>query len=210
MKIVLLLAALIALIGILIRFRKLMNLPEYPLYARQRGNTDAGVRYAFGLGLAPWSKESTRIHMFAYIRGIVFHLAIASSFIVLLITLFMPLQSLHPVWLYILGIITGLGALAGLTGLIERFTRTNLRYLSLPDDYIAVFLVTGFVSLAAFLCFNAGYLSLFYGWTALMLIYIPFSKITHFLYWFYTRYFFGYRFGHRGVLPHPIKMNGGI
>jgi hypothetical protein len=33
-----------------------------------------------------------------------------------------------------------------------------------------------------------------------MLIYIPFSKIRHLIYFFFSRFFFGVRFGWRGIL----------
>ena len=41
--------------------------------ARPKGNLQTGVLYAYTLGMAPWSKESTRRHAVAYLRGVVFH-----------------------------------------------------------------------------------------------------------------------------------------
>jgi len=44
-------------------------------------------------------------------------------------------------------------------------------------------------------------LILFFGMTTLFLIYVPFSKISHYLYYPFTRYFLGKTMGHRGVFP---------
>jgi hypothetical protein len=37
--------------------------------------------------------------------------------------------------------------------------------------------------------------------TTLFLIYVPFSKISHYLYYPFSRYFMGKTMGHRGVFP---------
>ena len=33
------------------------------------------------------------------------------------------------------------------------------------------------------------------------LFYVPFSKISHYVYWFFVRYYIGKHLGHRGVFP---------
>ena len=49
--------------------------------------------------------------------------------------------------------------------------------------------------------------------TAFFLMYVPFSKISHYLYYPFTRYYFGKTMGYRGVYPikrepepRPTKM----
>jgi hypothetical protein len=37
--------------------------------------------------------------------------------------------------------------------------------------------------------------------TAFFLVYVPFSKISHYLYYPFTRYYFGKSMGYRGVYP---------
>jgi hypothetical protein len=41
----------------------------------------------------------------------------------------------------------------------------------------------------------------FFVLTAFFLIYVPFSKISHYLYYPFTRYYFGKSMGYRGVYP---------
>ena len=37
--------------------------------------------------------------------------------------------------------------------------------------------------------------------TAFFLIYVPFSKISHYVYWFFARVLMGVKYGRRGVMP---------
>jgi hypothetical protein len=46
-----------------------------------------------------------------------------------------------------------------------------------------------------------GPLMIYFLLTALFLIYVPFSKISHYLYYPFTRYYFGRTMGYRGVYP---------
>jgi hypothetical protein len=46
-------------------------------------------------------------------------------------------------------------------------------------------------------------LPVFYVVGAVMLVYIPFSKIRHCVYFFYSKFFFGLSFGRRGVIGQP-------
>ena len=46
-------------------------------------------------------------------------------------------------------------------------------------------------------------LPVFYLGAAVMLVYIPFSKIRHCVYFFYSKFFFGLNFGRRGVIGQP-------
>ena len=45
----------------------------------------------------------------------------------------------------------------------------------------------------------------FLAWTSFFLIYVPFSKISHYLYYPFTRYWLGKTLGHRGSMP-PQKV----
>jgi hypothetical protein len=76
-----------------------------------------------------------------------------------------------------------------------------MRIISSPDDYIAMgmvllFLLTGMLAL---LGSEAGILAYFVI-AALFLIYEPFSKIRHYIYYPFARYFYGAAFGRRGVI----------
>lgn len=196
------LAGLLAgIYGITIRYtetkRRALPADKSPL----KGNPQHGIRYAFTLGMMPWAKESTRIHMIAYLRGIGFHIGIFAAIGALLIS---PLWGLLPAVLNtLLMIILAIGALLGAAGGIMRLAEPNLRGLSIPDDHFAVWLVTVWMAVSALAVWNEALLVTFYVLSAITLAYVPLGKIRHCLYFFFSRTFFGKFFGRRAVFPHP-------
>jgi hypothetical protein len=72
--------------------------------------------------------------------------------------------------------------------------------LSLPDDYASVFLTSLFAALASGTLIWPILLPAFYVVAGIMMAYIPISKIRHCVYFFYSKFFFGFNFGRRGVI----------
>ena len=204
----LLFSQLLALLGFLVGvfgiYRRYLETKKRALPADRsplKGNPSHGITYAFTAGMMPWAKESTRIHMIAYLRGIGFHVGIFAALGALIIS---------PFWSLLPGILTTLllwvliiGALLGAAGGVMRLAEHNLRGLSLPDDHFAVWLVTLFMAAAALALWNPAFLVSFYVISAVTLVYVPFGKIRHCLYFFFSRIFFGRFFGRRAVFPHP-------
>ncbi len=168
--------------------------------AAPKGDARAGALYAFSLGMAPWAKESTRLHWVAYSRGVAFHLGIFLGLGILLASPWITLLPAAARTLLTLG--CSLGALLGLAGLFARFSERNLRALSTPDDYFAVLLVSLFLASCSLWLFGLVPLPLFYLISGLMLIYAPLGKIRHCLYYAYSRLSFGRFAGKRAVFPH--------
>jgi hypothetical protein len=182
------------------RFRAFNRLTRPADQARPKGSLHAGLVYAYTLGMAPWAKESTRIHLFAYLRGVAFHLGI---FLGLGILLTSPwLGALPAAWRSALAIGTAIGALLGLAGFAARHLERNLKVLSTLDDYAAVLLVSLFLASASLWLIEPVTLPLFYLASAVLLVYAPFSKIRHCIYYAYSRMFFGRFVGSRAILPH--------
>jgi nitrate reductase gamma subunit len=163
-----------------------------------KGSPSEGVLWAFSLGLAPWAKESARIHWAAYLRGVIVHLAIFVGAAYLIAT---PWLALMPESLRIsLTAFFGLGAVLGLVGFWIRRANPGLRLLSTPDDYFSLALVTLFLASAAASAVSAEFLPAFWFISGITLAYAPFGKIKHFMYFFYERVFVGLFFGRRGTL----------
>jgi hypothetical protein len=178
-----------------------MNRPFKQDLSRARGDIRSGVLHAFTLGMAPWEKESTRQHWAAYFRGIFYHVGIFMAFGVLFASPWLDVIPLPIVWLAML--VTAVGAVFGFAGIVMRLTEEDTRLLSLPDDYFSVFLTSSFVTLAFLSLLLPSALPAFYIVTAVMLVYIPFGKIRHCVYFFYSKFFFGLSFGRRGVIGQP-------
>ena len=196
------LAGLIAgLFGIYLRYaetkRRLLPTDKSPT----KGNISHGIMYAFTTGMMPWVKESTRIHMIAYLRGIGFHIGIFTAIGSVILS---PLWGFIPAWVrLLLGIVLGIGAILGAAGGVMRIAEHNLRGLSLPDDHFAVWLTTLFIAVAGLGVLNEAFEIPMYIVAAITFTYVPLGKIRHCLYFFFSRTFFGKFFGRRAVFPHP-------
>ncbi len=163
-----------------------------------KGSPSQGVLWAFTLGLAPWAKESARIHWLAYIRGAIFHIAIFVGAAYLVATPWLA-QMPEPFRLA-LAALFGIGALLGLAGFWIRITDHIMKFLSTPDDYFALALTTLFLASAAISAYIIEYLPVFWIISGITLAYAPFGKLRHFVYFFYVRVFLGLTFGRRSVL----------
>ncbi len=176
----------------------LLGRPYRPERSSPAGSPAGGVLYAFTWGMLPWAKESTRRHLLAYLRGVVFHLGIAAAFLALLASPWRT-QAVGPLrWALVT--LSAAGGVAGLGGLVARVGERRLRRLSTPDDFFAVTLVSLFSLAAGAAWLEPALRPLFFGLAAATLVYIPFGKIRHCFYFFFARYFFGAGFGRRGVL----------
>jgi hypothetical protein len=196
------LAALLAgLYGIYLRYAEIKRRVLPADKSLLKGNPQHGITYAFTIGMMPWAKESTRIHMIAYLRGIGFHIGIFAALGMLIIS---PFWGFLPSTLRILiACILFMGALLGAAGGVMRIAERNLRGLSLPDDHFAVWLTTIFIAVTAFGILNEALRIPMYIIAAITFVYVPLGKIRHCLYFFFSRMFFGKFFGRRAVFPHP-------
>ena len=189
------------LLGIYARYqetkRRLVPVDNSPI----KGNLPNGIRYAFTTGMMPWAKESTRIHMIAYLRGIGFHVGIFAALGAVIMSPWW--QSLPLLLAWALFWILILGAVLGAAGAGMRLAEHNLRGLSLPDDHFAVWLTTLFIATTALALLNEAFRIPMYSMSAVTFVYVPLGKIRHCLYFFFSRIFFGKFFGRRAVFPHP-------
>src|SRR5512134_774179 len=117
------LAGLVAgLVGIGLRYaetkRRLMPADNSPI----KGSIPHGIQYAFTTGMMPWAKESTRIHMIAYLRGIGFHVGIFAAIGAVLISPFWESLPAFLSWtlFWVLSVGAILGAAGGVMRIVEQ------------------------------------------------------------------------------------------
>ncbi|MDR7544291.1 MAG: hypothetical protein QN120_08605 [Armatimonadota bacterium] len=201
-------AQLVTLVGLVVgvgglvgRWSELRRRPCPTDRAPARGDPTRGVLYAFTLGMAPWSKESTRIHWAAYLRGAGFHVAVFVALAALAARPAWP--ALSPAVRAALAVVLAAGAALAAVGSLLRVHEPNLRALSNLDDHLSVWLVAAFLALTGLALWDARFAVLMYLAAGLLFAYIPLGKIRHCLYFFFGRRFFGRFAGRRGVLPHP-------
>lgn len=168
--------------------------------APPKGDPKKGIAYAYTLGMMPWAKESTRRHALAYLRGVGFHIVI---FYGLALFLLSPWAAwLPPLFITGSAYLMAAGAVLGLAGLAMRLIQPDLRSITTPDDLFAVVVVSLFQAAAALWLVGLVPAGVFYLASALMLVYAPFGKIRHCIYFGYSRWFYGRFIGSRALLPH--------
>ncbi len=170
-------------------------------------NTTAakGILYSWANVAMPMGMESTRTNLSMYGQFVVFHLGVTAAIGLSFIIPEFP-QLLTPAVQSGMQIVIGAAFVVGVIRIIRRVGSPYMRALSSPDDYFSLVLLTVWFLSAVLAVPNepaAGewQLQTFFIMTAFFLIYVPFSKISHYLYYPFTRYYFGKSMGYRGVFP---------
>ena len=166
-----------------------------------------GIIYSWGAIAMPWSMESTRTKFFFYIQFAIFHIGVTLAILLSFIIPYAPSSlNSNPLVIPILQIFIGAAFIVGVGRMIRRVGSKYMRAISSPDDYFSLLLLTVWFGFTFFAVPNKyeqgeGILLTYFILTAFFLIYVPFSKISHYLYYPFTRYWFGKTMGHRGTYP---------
>ena len=95
--------------------------------------------------------------------------------------------------------------MCGTVLLIKRFVNKSLHSLANPDDYLSNFFTTLLhFATACYLAFAGCCCSvpyIYYISATLLLVYMPFGKLRHVVYYFAARYHLGFFYGWRNVWP---------
>jgi nitrate reductase gamma subunit len=196
-------SALFCLVALTVMVMRTFAFGRRPTYAHPRGSSFAGIVYAFGWGMLPWEKESAAKHIWTYTGGILYHLGILMAMLFLATVLLRI--SLPTTLLQTARILLAVGAVSGVTLLLKRILQPRMRFLSGGDDYLANTFVDLLLLSALTATFAETMLIPFLAVAIIIFLYIPFGKIRHCVFFFYSRVLFGDFFGKRGVLPHPSK-----
>ncbi len=165
-----------------------------------------GILYSWANVATPWNMESTRQNRFFYAQFVLFHLAVAANILMSFLLPYAP-GLIRPESVFrVLQTLFFVGFLIGCYRLYRRMTDPFIRQISTPDDYFSLLLLTVWFFVSIWAAPNRpergeGILIGYFIMTAFFLIYVPFSKISHYLYYPFTRYYFGKSMGHRGVYP---------
>jgi nitrate reductase gamma subunit len=178
------------------------------------GSERSGILYSMMNIAMPWAMESTRKKPGFYVQFLIFHLGVITAITATFIIPYWPqlFESRIIVVLFQIGV--GAAFLVGLLRLYRRITNPSVRLISTADDYFSLILMTIYFAVAVWAIpntykTNEWPLILFFSLTAFFLIYVPFSKIGHYLYYPFTRFFIGRTMGHRGVGQRKIRKSAG-
>jgi len=177
-----------------------------------QSNKQRGARYSLFNVAMPWSMESTRKPkgFIFYLSFVIFHLGVCAGITLAFVSTIAPDFLRVPVvgWT-LMALIVG-ALFVSLYRIGRRLLRPLMRLISTPDDYFSLLMLTVWfaigVATQAYLMgvwgvtsdvFQIAYLYL----TSFFLLYVPFSKISHYLYYPFTRTYIGRALGHRGSYP---------
>jgi hypothetical protein len=186
-----------------IKIRQLLQKPAAGEGTPSRGDHAAGVRYAYMTLAMPWEIDSQKRHWFRYLEFALFHMAMAVGIGYAFITPIIPETMKNPAIAMGAQAFFAAGLLTGASRLVRRIFIPEMRAISSPDDYFCLALLTlwmGSGVLAAPLT-TERFLLAFYCLATFFLFYVPFSKISHYVYYPFIRYYVGKHFAHRGTFP---------
>jgi nitrate reductase gamma subunit len=192
-----------------VKIRQLLAKPLAQEGTPPRGDHAGGVRYSYALLATPWEMESQRRHWYRYLEFALFHLCMAVAIGVAFVMPFLHEAMATPAVVRGLEVAFGLGTLLGVSRLVRRLSNPLVRLVSSPDDYFCILLLTVWVA-SGVLCAaqtSESALVVYFSLATFFLFYVPFSKISHYVYWFFVRYYVGRHFGHRGVFPRQRPQN---
>ena len=171
-----------------------------------------GARHSLFNVAMPWSMESTRRPkgFTFWLSFSVFHLGVVAGIFLAFVSTIAPDLLRAPVigW-SVMTLLIG-AFLVALYRLARRLLRPVMRLISTPDDYFSLIMLTVWFALGAA---TQAYLMGIWGvsnevlqvaylyLTSFFLLYVPFSKISHYLYYPFTRIWIGRALGHRGSYP---------
>ena len=166
-----------------------------------------GVLYSWAIIAMPWAMESSRKSLLFWLQFVVFHLGVAAAISLLFVIPYgAGLLAANPWLVMAYQVLCGAACLVGLGRLVRRIASKYMRAISTPDDFFSLALLTVWFFFAMLAAPNdrtagTGHLLAFYSLATFFLVYVPFSKISHYLYYPFTRYYLGKTLGYRGVYP---------
>jgi hypothetical protein len=164
-----------------------------------KGDLGKGIWEAFITLAAPWKMSSTRRHWTYYLQFMFFHIGLAFNIsLAYLITYAAPFMTAPVRTVFIVFI--GLGTLAGVIRIFNRFLRAEMRAISSFDDYFAlillfIFNVGGILALLGLAWGSYVYFAVIF----IFLVYAAFSKIHHYLYYPFARIIYGKDAARKGL-----------
>ena len=177
-----------------------------------QSNKQRGARYSLWNVAMPWSMESTRKPkgFVFYMSFVLFHMGVVAGITLAFVSTIAPEFLRVPVVGYTTLVFIVAAFLVSVYRIFRRALRPLMRLISTPDDYFSLIMLTVWFGLGA--CTQA-YLMGIWGMTSetlliaylyltsFFLLYVPFSKISHYLYYPFTRTDVGRALGQRGSYP---------
>jgi len=184
---------------------------------------DRGGWYSVFAIAMPWTLNSFREHPMMYAQFVIFHICVATSIAMSFVFSYKPVWLAAPATVAAIQVIFAAGFAVGVYRLARRIFTPVMRMISSPDDFFSMALLLVWVAFSFLVIGQAPAFAValgqleasqvanpalkdtpliaYYFLTAFFLFYVPFSKISHYIYYPFTRWHFGRTMGHRGIYP---------
>lgn len=167
--------------------------------------------FSLGNVAMPWVMESTRKNMPFYTSFVVFHVGVAAGIFLAIAGSAARGFVAQPFIAYPLMFLIAAAFVVAVGRVVRRFARPVLRLVSTPDDYFSVITLSVWFGIGVPAAAQVGGAIEGHGYwiaylfaTSFFLVYVPFSKISHYLYYPFTRYWLGRTLGRRGSMPPAV------
>jgi nitrate reductase gamma subunit len=195
-----------------IKIKQLLAKPAVAEGTPAKGDHAKAIRYSYFLLAMPWEIESQRKHWFRYLEFAMFHIAMAVGIGVAFTMPWGHEYLATPPVIFVLLAVFSLGTLIGLSRLLRRLSDPAVRAISTPDDFFCIILLTLWMASGVLMAPQSSWhgelwVQAYFVLATFFLFYVPFSKISHYVYWPFMRFYIGKHFGHRGVFPKKRVAN---
>ncbi len=170
--------------------------------APAKGSSGSGVAHSYAATVVPWMMSSGTQHPTRWLEFGLYHVGAGLAILATFTLPFTPQLMIQPVRI-VFAVFVALALVVGAIRLRRRFSDPTLRVISTPDDIFSLAAVEVFFFLTAMALVTdaPGWRMAYFLVTAAFLFYVPFSKISHYVYWFFARVLMGVRYGRRGIIP---------
>jgi hypothetical protein len=194
---------LFMIIAYAIKIYQLLQKPAPAEGTPARGDHKKAIRYAYLTLAMPWEIDSQKRHIVRYIEFVIFHLAMAAGIGFAFIVPIIHEAMKNPIIAVCAQIIFALGFIIGISRILRRIFIADMRIITTPDDMFCLLLLSAWMFSGVFAAplKNETWLFSYYCLASFFLFYVPFSKISHYVYYPFIRYYIGKHFGHRGTFP---------
>ncbi len=184
---------------------KAVQLSRLPMPWEQgppRGGRAAGTLRGYAGIFMPWTRESSRLHLWRWFEFGAYHVGALVAIVITFTLPFAPGVMTRGVSIACAVLITP-ALLVGFVRIYRRLARPELRFISSLDDHVSlVSLQSFFFTAVMVLLFDTpGWRMTYFLVVAAFLFYVPFSKISHYVYYFFAHALTGSRYSWRGVSP---------
>jgi len=208
-------------------FFRLIKLGKVNDLSQKSGDVTSAVIYSNTAAMLPAQKESAYMHLPTFIAGSIYHIGTFLALLLFVLLFFKKVWAWLLIYWWIPAFLSCFllaTSLCGLSLFLKRLFSKKLKPFSNLDDLFSNGIVTLFqlfsfalLVSAAIVAFDKFYLfSIFYLTNILihgyyisaivLLLYLPFGKLKHAIYYFSARYHLGFFYGWRNTWP-PLKKS---